>query len=284
MQKTLNEARIIKEKIHEADAVIVGAGAGLSASAGLNYAGQEFKEEFKDYIQKYGFKDLYSSSFYQYPTPEEHWHTWAKHVEMIRFRPNAKPLYIQLLNLIKDKDYFVITTNVDGQFIKAGFDPNRYFEVQGNYGLMQCSKGCHDTLYDDEEIVHQTSAIHYRDIKLVTPLIPHCPICGAPMDIHVRKDSTFQQDSHWYEMAEKYDDFLEKHEGDKIVLLELGVGFNTPTIIRYPFERMTYQQKNTYLIRINADYDQGMTENYNKTYTFKEDINTVFSKLLKEEK
>lgn len=202
-----------REQIASAECIIIGAGAGLSTAAGLRYDGPDFEHRFADFIQKYGISDLYSSSFYPFQTEEEYWACWARHIDFIRFR-NVAPLYQQLFKLVNQKDYFVITTNVDGQFRKAGFDEDRLFEVQGDYAYLQCAKGCHDTLYDNEELVKRT------------------------------------------------------------VLLELGVGFNTPSIIRFPFERMAASWKDTHLVRINQENTQSMLDN-SHTIAIRKDISEV---------
>ena len=178
---------LARQRIAEADAIVIGAGAGLSAAAGLDYSGPAFKKEFADYIKKYGFPDLYTSSFHDFPTEEERWARWARHIDYIRFRPGAMPLYKELYDLVKDKNYFVITTNVDAQFRKAGFNPEKIFEVQGDYGQMQCAVGCHPKLYSDKETVEQILA-HSENLTVPKEYVPVCPVCGGNMDVHVRKN------------------------------------------------------------------------------------------------
>lgn len=271
--------KIAREKLAEADAVVIGAGAGLSAAAGLDYSGPEFKKEFADYIEKYRFPDLYSSSFYDFPTEEERWTRWARHIDYARFRPDAFPLYRDLLDLVKDRNYFVITTNVDAQFRKAGFDPEKIFEVQGDYGLMQCEVGCHPKVYSDKETVEEIIK-HSHDLTVDSKYVPVCPVCGGNMDVHVRKNQFFVQDENWDKAAERYEKFMVRYaENGKVVLLELGIGFNTPGIIRYPFEQITYNNPNATLIRLNSEYPQGPKETASRTIAFPENMDMVLMAL-----
>lgn len=273
--RRIEEAR---QAIASAEAVLVGAGAGFSAAAGLVYDGKEFRDYFADFIARFGITDLYTSSFYPYPSEEVRWAYWAKHVHMIRYAPPAMPLYRALLETVRAKEHFVITTNVDGQFRKAGFAPDRVFEVQGDYGLMQCRTPCHDRLYSNEQAV---SAIlpAISDCSIPSRLVPVCPVCGGPMDIHVRADASFIQDEAWHGMADRYERFLSRHARRRTVFLELGVGFNTPTIIRYPFEQMTYRNPQAVLIRLNKDYPDAIAENRRRTLSFGEDAAKVIGDL-----
>lgn len=268
-----------RECIASSDAVVIGAGAGLSAAAGLDYSGPEFRKEFADYIERYGFPDLYSSSFYEFPTEEERWARWARHIDYIRFRPDAMPLYKELFDLVKDKNYFVITTNVDAQFRKAGFDPERIFEVQGDYGLMQCAVGCHPKLYSDKEAVDEILK-HSHDLTVDSRYVPVCPVCGGPMDVHVRKNQFFVQDEAWEQAAQRYESFMNRYaDHGKVALLELGIGYNTPGIIRFPFERITFNNPNATLIRLNAEYPHGPAETAARTIAFTENMSDVIRDL-----
>ncbi len=228
----------LKAALDNADAVLVGAGSGLSTSAGFTYSGERFAEHFSDFHKKYGFSDMYSGGFYPYSTLEEFWAFWARNIFVNRYCDPPKPVYDDLLDLIRDKDYFVLTTNVDHCFQKSGFDKHKLFYTQGDYGLFQCSKACHDKTYDNEEIVREMLA-NERDMKIPTALIPKCPVCGAPMTTNLRCDDTFVQDEGWHTAASRYDDFIRRHKNMKVLFLELGVGGNTPVIIKYPFWRMT---------------------------------------------
>lgn len=276
--RRIEEARQV---IASAEAVLVGAGAGFSTAAGLVYDGKKFRGYFADFIARFGITDLYTSSFYPYPSEEVRWAYWAKHVHMIRYAPPAMPLYRALLETVRAKEYFVITTNVDGQFRKAGLSPERIFGVQGDYGLMQCRKPCHDSLYSNEQAV---SAIlpAISDCSIPPQLVPVCPVCGGPMDIHVRADASFIQDKAWYDMADRYESFVSSYACRHIVFLELGVGFNTPTIIRYPFEQMTYRNPKAVLIRLNKDYPDAIAENRHRPLSFGEDVSMVIEDLEKE--
>lgn len=272
------------EKLQQADAVVVGAGAGLSAAAGLDYSGSQFRSEFADYIGKYGFPDLYSSSFYEFPTEEERWARWARHIDYARFRPGAFPLYKELYALVGSMNYFVITTNVDAQFRKAGFEESKIFEVQGDYGLMQCAIGCHPKVYSDKETV-ATILKHSHDLTVDKRYIPVCPVCGGNMDVHVRKNQYFVEDEGWRAAASRYESFMTRYAGDaNIVLFELGIGFNTPAIIRYPFERIAFNNPHATIIRLNSDYPDGPAETASRTIAFTENMQEVINTLLKYEK
>lgn len=232
-----DEIKRLKKAKEEADAVVIGAGAGLSTSAGFVYNGERFEKHFSDFGKKYGFKDMYSGGFYPYETPEEMWAYWSKFIFVNRYMDAPKPVYDQLLTLVKDKDYFVITTNVDHCFQKAGFDKKRLFYTQGDYGLFQCSEPCCDETYENEQMVRDMVE-QQKDMKIPTELIPKCPHCGKPLTMNLRSDDKFVEDEGWHQAAERYENFLRTRKG-KILFLELGVGYNTPVIIKYPFWQMT---------------------------------------------
>ena len=242
----------LKQALETADAVLIGAGAGLSTSAGLTYSGERFERYFSDFHQRYGITDMYSGGFYPYDTLEEYWAWWSRHIFYNRYADAPVPVYQVLLSLVKNKDYFVLTTNVDHQFQKAGFDKQRLFYTQGDYGLWQCSKACHNKTYDNESSVRRMVE-QQQDMKIPSELIPHCPVCGAPMIMNLRCDDTFVQDEGWYAAAERYSDFVKQHRSGKILYLELGVGNNTPAIIKYPFWRMTLQNPNAIYASINLE-------------------------------
>lgn len=224
----------LKEAVKEADAVVIGAGAGLSASAGFTYSGERFEKYFGDFIEKYHIRDMYSGGFYPYSTLEEYWAWWSRHIYYNRYVDAPRPVYLALHELVRDKDYFVLTTNVDHQFQKAGFDKKRLFYTQGDYGLWQCSRACHQKTYNNEETVRKMIS-EQCDMKIPAELIPKCPVCGAPMTMNLRQDALFVQDEGWYAAAERYNDFIRRHKELHILFLELGVGGNTPVIIKYPF-------------------------------------------------
>lgn len=233
-----DDIKKLKREIESADAIVIGAGAGLSASAGFAYDGERFERNFADFHKKYGITDMYAGGFYPFETPEEYWGWWSRQIFVNRYDcPVGKP-YGDLLNLVKDKDYFVLTTNVDHQFQRAGFDKHRLFYTQGDYGLWQCSKPCHNQTYDNEKIVRKMVA-EQKNMKIPTELIPKCPVCGAPMTMNLRCDDLFVQDEGWYAAATRYETFRRRYEDMHILFWELGVGFNTPVIIKYPFWQMT---------------------------------------------
>ena len=232
-----DEIKNLKKAIEEADAIVIGAGAGLSTSAGFIYNGERFEKYFSDFGKKYGFKDMYSGGFYPYDTPEEMWAYWSKFIFVNRYMDVPKPVYENLLSLVKDKDYFVITTNVDHCFQKAGFEKKRLFYTQGDYGLFQCSEPCHNETYENEDMV-RAMVEQQKDMKIPTELIPKCPKCGKSLTMNLRSDDKFVEDEGWHQAAERYENFLRTRNG-KILFLELGVGYNTPGIIKYPFWQMT---------------------------------------------
>ena len=228
----------LKTALDEADAVVIGAGAGLSTSAGFPYDGERFHQYFADFEAKYGFHDMYSGGFYSYATPEEHWAYWSRYILINRYTDAPKPVYEELFRLVRDKDYFVITTNVDHCFQKAGFDKKRLFYTQGDYGLFQCSEPCCQDTWDNEAVIRQMVA-EQKDMKIPSALIPRCPHCGKPLTMNLRSDDSFVEDDGWHAAAGRYANFLRTREGQKVLFLELGVGYNTPVIIKYPFWQMT---------------------------------------------
>ena len=240
----------LSQQLASSDAIVIGAGAGLSTSAGFTYTGERFAHYFPDFIAKYHFPDMYSGGFYPFDTLEEHWAYWSRYIFCNRYLDAPKPVYQELLSLVHDKDYFVLTTNVDHQFQKAGFDRHRLFYTQGDYGLWQCMEPCHQKTYDNEEAVRQMVA-GQRDMRIPTKLVPRCPVCGKPMTMNLRSDNTFVEDEGWHLAAERYDEFLRRHDGLKVLYLELGVGANTPAIIKYPFWKMTYANPNAAYACIN---------------------------------
>ena len=229
----------LRDAIDNADAIIVGAGAGLSTAAGLTYSGERFQRYFGDFIAKYGFRDMYSAGFFPFQTLEEQWAYWSRHIWYNRYVEPPKDTYAKLLRLVQGKDFFAITTNVDHQFQKAGFPKERLFYTQGDYGLWQCSVPCHDKTYDNYETVKRMIE-EQRDMRVPSELVPYCPVCGKPMAMNLRADDTFVEDEGWHAAAGRYRDFLEAHQDGKMLYLELGVGANTPVIIKYPFWRYTY--------------------------------------------
>ena len=224
--------------LSEADTVVIGAGAGLSTSAGFIYTGERFEKFFSDFAQKYGIQDMYSGGFYPFATPGEHWAYWSRYIYINRYMDAPKPVYDDLLKLVADKDYFVITTNVDHCFQKAGFDKERLFYTQGDYGLFQCSEPCCQETFDNETVIREMFK-RQKDMKIPTELLPFCPRCGKPLTMNLRSDNKFVEDEGWHRAAERYENFLRTREGGRILFLELGVGYNTPVIIKYPFWQMT---------------------------------------------
>lgn len=230
----------LKAELQGADAILIGAGSGLSTSAGLTYGGERFLKHFSDFHEKYGITDMYSGGFYPFPSLEEYWAWWSRHIYYNRYDVTHGKPYADLLELVRSRNYFALTTNVDHQFQLAGFDKTRLFYTQGDYGLWQCSEPCHQATYDNEAVVRRMIA-EQADMRVPSELIPHCPKCGKPMTMNLRCDDTFAQDAGWYAAAHQYEDFLHRYGTDRILFLELGVGGNTPGIIKVPFLRMTAQ-------------------------------------------
>ena len=263
-----------KQSIKQADFIIIGAGSGLSTAAGLEYSGERFEANYKEFIEKYHFDNLYSASFYEFRTQEEKWAFFAKMIKLNRYNEKPLKLYEKLYEIVKNKEYFVLSTNVDGQFYNSGFDKDKVFEVQGDYEYLQCENACHNKLYNNRELVEKWLQ-KTKDCKIPSNLVMKCPVCGGNMEMNLRKDANFVQDKNWYRQSEKYEDFLSKSKDKNVVLLEIGVGFNPPGIIRFPFEQMTANNLKTTLIRINKDYPMPMLEIKNKIISFNEDTNKI---------
>lgn len=279
MNEILENAKKIKKLIEEAEYILIGAGSGLSTSAGIEYSGKKFEENFKDFIEKYHFTDMYTAGFYDFDTEEEKWAYWSKHMYLNNIGMQATDLYKKLFELVKNKDYFVITTNVDDQFYKSGFDKDKIFRVQGSYRFIQCKNACHNKIYDASNMVKEMIK-NITNCKIPTKLVPKCPVCGGKMEVNLRKDANFVQDDNWYEQDKKYGEFLDKVKDKKLLLLEFGVGFNTPGIIRIPFEQMTYQNENCTLIRFNKDNCMNFLDIENRILKVEENIKDIVNELL----
>ena len=269
----------LKEKIRTADAVVIGAGAGLSTAAGFTYDGERFEKYFSDFRQKYGFEDMYSGGFYPYKTPEEHWAYWSRYIFVNRYQDAPKPIYEELLKLVADKDYFVITTNVDHCFQKAGFDKKRLFYTQGDSGLFQCSEPCYRKTFDNEDIVLEMLK-QQKDMKIPTELLPVCPHCGKPLIMNLRSDDKFVEDEGWHRAAERYENFLRTRAGGKILFLELGVGYNTPVIIKYPFWQMTAKNPTATYACVNNGQAICPPEIRHKSICINDDIANIINKCI----
>lgn len=249
------QVKNFNEVLSEADAVVIGAGSGLSTADGLRYEGDRFHQYFADFRDKYGITNIYSGGFYAFPSPEEQWAWWSRQVYHNRYNHPVGDVYKRLLALVQDKEYFVITTNVDHKFFLAGFDPNRIFAVQGDYGLWQCSIPCRQTTVNNEAAIREMMAAQ-KDMQIPSDLIPYCENCGAPMAMNLRADRTFVQDEHWYAAQKRYDTFLQQHNDqmENVLFIELGVGLNTPSIIKYPFWRkVAYNPNATYACLNNGE-------------------------------
>jgi NAD-dependent SIR2 family protein deacetylase len=249
--KTYSEnLKQLRDELKSADCVVIGAGAGLSTSAGFTYSGERFEKNFSDFEKKYGFHDMYSGGFFPFETAEEQWAYWSRFVYVNRYDCEENGTYKRLFDLVKDKDYFVLTTNVDHMFQKSGFDKKRLFYTQGDYGLFQCSEPCCGETFDNEKAIREMVE-KQRDMKIPSELLPCCPKCGKPLAMNLRSDDKFVQDDGWYEASHRYENFLREHADSHILFLELGVGYNTPGIIKYPFWRMTSRNKNAVYACIN---------------------------------
>lgn len=250
VKSNAGDIKRLKKEIETADAIVIGAGAGLSTAAGFTYSGERLQKYFSDFVERYGFKDMYSGGFFPFETQEEMWAYWSRYIYINRYIDVDNGTYKTLFKLVKDKDYFVLTTNVDHQFQKAGFDKHRLFYTQGDYGLFQCSVPCHNQTYDNEEIIRDMLEFQ-EDMKIPTELIPKCQKCGKPMTMNLRADDKFVEDEGWHKAAQRYDDFIRRHKGLHVLFLELGVGYNTPIIIKYPFWKMTAENPNAVYACLN---------------------------------
>lgn len=268
----------LQTTLSEADTVVIGAGAGLSTSAGFVYMGERFEKHFHDFAERYHFNDMYSGGFYPYDTLEEHWAYWSRYIWINRYTPAPKPVYNDLLELIKDKDYFVLTTNVDHQFQKAGFDKKRLFYTQGDYGLFQCSEPCCQKTYDNEEIVRQMVE-QQCNMRVPSELVPHCPVCGRPMTMNLRCDDTFVEDEGWHQAAERYSEFLRRHKGLKTLFLDLGTGMNTPAIVKFSFWRMANEWPDAAYACINLGEAYAPREIEARSICINADIGSVLKQI-----
>lgn len=269
----------LKEALRIADTVVIGAGAGLSTAAGFTYSGDRFEKYFSDFHQKYGFEDMYSGGFYPFQTPEEYWAYWSRYIFINRYQDAPNPIYENLLKLVANKDYFVITTNVDHCFQKAGFDKKRLFYTQGDYGLFQCSEPCCQETFDNKDSVIQMFK-QQEDMKIPTELLPVCPHCGNPLTMNLRSDDTFVEDKGWHRAAERYQNFLRTRAGGKVLFLELGVGYNTPVIIKYPFWQMTAKNPNATYACINNGQAICPTEIQRKSICINADILNIINECI----
>ena len=274
MKDYSEQIKQLKEAIDSSDAILIGAGSGLSTSAGFTYSGERFHQYFSDFIEKYHIPDMYSGGFYPYDTLKEYWAWWSRHIYYNRYITPPKPVYKDLLKLVQKKNYFVLTTNVDHCFQNAGFDKKRLFYTQGDYGLWQCSIPCHQKTYDNEDEVKEMVKAQ-KNMRIPTELIPHCPICGKPMTMNLRCDDRFVEDEGWHQAMKRYSDFLHHHRKHKILFLELGVGANTPAIIKYPFWRMTAQNPSSIYACVNFNEAFAPNEISNRSICLQADIGDV---------
>ena len=265
----------LRQAVQEADHIIIGAGSGLTTAAGIDYAGDDFRREFAPWIERYGFTDLYTSSFYPFETPEEYWAYWAKHIWFSRYRTGATELYMTLLHQFPEA--FIVTTNVDAQFELAGFPTERIFATQGDYCWFQPASGSPKTLVDNREWVFRVLPL-IHDCRIPTEMIPTMPD-GSPASLNLRIDDTFVEDFHWHQQARRYTDFVHRASQDNLLLLEFGIGYNTPGIIRLPFEQMAQRFPHTTLVRFNCDNPEPYIEDMPRFTAFTEDIATVINQM-----
>ncbi|MBQ4255045.1 MAG: Sir2 silent information regulator family NAD-dependent deacetylase [Bacilli bacterium] len=275
----MDEIRRIKESIDNAEAIVIGAGAGLSTAAGFEYGGQYFLDNFPDIYKKYGYTDMYSAGFHPFSSSEEKWGYWCRFIYLQRYKEGAKELYRNLLRLVEGKNYFVLTTNVDHQFQLAGFDKNRLFYTQGDYGLFQCSKPCHHKTYDNESLVKEMLT-NLNNGLIPSSLIPKCPVCGEEMSMNLRSDNSFVEDEMWHKANGRYSSFIDENKDKRILFLELGVGWNTPGIIKYPFMQMTYRFHDATYISINKGKNILPKEIESKSMIIDEDIAKIINEIV----
>ena len=287
----------LRDALNKAEVVVIGAGAGLSTSAGFIYSGERFEKYFSDFITRYHFEDMYSGGFYAMQFPEEElWAYWSRYIYINRYMDPPKPVYRNLFELVKDKDYFVLTTNVDHCFQKAGFDKHRLFYTQGDYGLFQCSKPCHKKTYDNEETVRRMvlaqgftiaddGTLKFPEaapLRMTVPaeLIPRCPVCGEPMRMNLRSDDTFVEDEGWHTAAQRYTDFLRRYRNRKTLFLETAVGWNTPGIIKFSFWQMTNERPDAVYACLNYGEAYAPEEIAERSICINGDIGEILKELL----
>ena len=268
----------LKAALQDCDAVVIGAGAGLSTAAGFTYTGERFEKYFSDFAAKYGIQDMYSGGFFPFATPEEHWAYWSRYIFINRYQDAPKPVYDDLLKLVQGKDYFVITTNVDHCFQKAGFDKKRLFYTQGDYGLFQCSEPCCQETYGNEVTIRQMVE-QQCNMRVPSELVPHCPICGRPMTMNLRCDDTFVEDEGWHRAAERYSEFLRRHKGLKTLFLDLGTGMNTPAIVKFSFWRMANEWPDAAYACINLGEAYAPREIEARSICINADIGSVLKQI-----
>ena len=268
----------LEMELHAADAIVIGIGAGMSTSSGFDYSGERFEKAFGDFQEKYGITDMYSGGFHTFSSLEEYWAWWSRMIWINRYGDVIGRPYLDLLSIVSGMDYFIITTNVDHQIQKAGFDKKRLFYTQGDYGLFQCSVPCHQKTYDNEDVIRKMLACQ-RDMKIPSDLVPYCPRCGKPMTTNLRIDDRFVQDDGWREAFSRYENFLRLHTHDHVLFLELGVGMNTPAIIKYPFWQMTEKNPNSVYACVNLNGAYAPNEIAERSIIIGEDIGLVLSLL-----
>ena len=275
-----NDILRLEKAIKDAEAVLIGAGAGLSTAAGYTYSGERFQKHFADFARKYHFHDMYSGGFFPYATAEEKWAFWSRNIYCNRYDQPQSAVHENLLDIVREKDYFVLTTNVDHLFQNNGFEKKRLFYTQGDYGLWQCKTPCHGKTYDNEEAVRRMLAKE-RDMRIPSELVPKCPVCGGAMEMNLRCDDTFVEDDGWRKAAERYREFLENHRTSRILYWELGVGMNTPGIIKFPFWRMTADNSAAVFAAVNQEEPRVPEEIASQSICIKGDIREVLALLVK---
>ena len=278
-ERTIEEAcETLKRRLEEAEAIVVGAGAGLSSAAGMSYSGERFRRHFSDFERKYGFHDMYTGGFYPFKTSEEFWAYWSRFIYLNRYSPFDESVYKNLFSLLRDKEYFVLTTNVDHCFQRTGFGKERLFYTQGDYGLFQCRVPCHDKTYDNEAVVLKMRK-EEKNMTIPSALVPRCPVCGEPMTMNLRCDATFVEDAGWHAACRRYEKFIEKYREKKILFLELGVGSNTPGIIKYPFCRLTAENKRAFYACVNLENAYAPAEIAGRSLCLRAGIGEVISSI-----
>ncbi|MGN0267042.1 MAG: SIR2 family NAD-dependent protein deacylase [Lachnospiraceae bacterium] len=275
-----SEINKLKDQIRKADAVIVGAGSGLSTSAGYDFGGERLKKHFGDFVEKYGMTNMYTGCFANFASREERWAYWSRWAWINRYEPIPKDTHKKLLQLLAGKDYFVLTTNIDHTFQRSGFPKERLCYTQGDFGLFQCSKPCHTDTYDNKEVLQQMQA-QEQNMRIPTELIPLCPRCGAEMDFNLFWDDTFVRDKGWHIAHNRYIYYLEQHQKGKILYLELGVGFNSPGVIKMPFWNMAAQNPDSVFASVNLTLPCYPLTLQKRSIVLQADIDRVISDLLR---
>lgn len=252
---SLSQAELLIELVDEAEAIVIGIGAGMSAAAGFTYVGKRFTDAFPDFISKYRFFDMLQASLFEYEDLQEYWAFQSRFSLLNFFDQPVGQAYLNLRKIIKGKNYHIITTNADNAFYAAEYDMDKVFRIQGEYGLWQCVNHCHQQTYQNEALIREMVE-KQSHMKVPKELVPYCPKCGAPLEVNKRTiEKGMVEDSHFHEQKHRYEQFINDNNGKKVLYLEIGVGHTTPQLIKQPFQQMTEDNEQALFVTMNQkDY------------------------------